>query len=213
MIIYNTILRTCHYHYMQLDFRQAPAGLREGNYESDQEFTICNCLLGWTWAGKSELGKRSESNLERRKGGVVEKQWYHVFGQDLTTSGACDSGTEGSRLRRRKAEVEGKGAKLPVLFTTSTHSTQTELCCVQCAPPAPLPAALLPGSRQTCDLESAQAKLHCKLKNTKYRALVRHLTPSFNLPRIALTISYLWKTFYLALTKHFYIRLMKASIC
>ena len=54
--------------------RQAPAGLREGNYESDQELTICNSLLGWTWAGKSELGKRSESNLERRKGGVVEKQ-------------------------------------------------------------------------------------------------------------------------------------------
>ena len=54
--------------------RQAPAGLREGNYESDQEFTICNCLLGWTWAGKPEVGKRSESNLERRKGGVVEKQ-------------------------------------------------------------------------------------------------------------------------------------------
>ena len=71
MIIYNTILRTCHYHYMQLDFRQAPAGLREGNYELDQGFMICNSLLVWTWAGKPEVGKRSESNLERRKGELL----------------------------------------------------------------------------------------------------------------------------------------------
>ena len=164
------------------------------------------------WVGAPWLQQHSESppfwdtlNVWTPSPIVQLIQWYHAFGQDLTTWGACDSDREASRRRRRKAGMEGKGAKLPVLFTTSTHSTQTELCCVQCAPPGRLPAALLPGSRQTCDLESAQAKLHCKLKNTKYRALTRHLTRGFNLPRNALTISYLWKTFCIALTKRSYI--------
>ena len=117
---------------MQIDSRQAPGGFREGNYELDQGFTICSSMLGWTWVGKPEVGKRSESNLERRKGLVVEKQWCHAFGQDLTTSGACDSDREASRRRRRKARDGGERRQVAcaVHHQHTQHTDWTLLCVI-----------------------------------------------------------------------------------